>query len=76
LFPPTEQKTCSKCNATKPVTAFYQRRERGKDGRAVRYSHCSECHQTMTRLFYSQNREKYREYARARRQRKTNGGTV
>jgi hypothetical protein len=50
-----EEKACSKCKTTKPITEFnFKYRATG-----VRHSYCKECGKTLTRNHYVNNKRQY-----------------
>lgn len=57
-------KTCYRCHQEKPLEAFH-RQTKSKDGRQAT---CKECCRSRSQRWYADNREKYLEYARARRE--------
>jgi 5-methylcytosine-specific restriction endonuclease McrA len=55
------QKTCTKCNLTKPYSDFYKKKAKTRDG--YRPS-CKECDKAATQAWYAANSERARAYAR------------
>jgi hypothetical protein len=53
LFAGAAMKTCSKCAAALPLSAFYLRKDNGKP-----HSACKACERAATKVWYDNNRDK------------------